>query len=172
MVEHCLRGQGQLWCEPEARGAKGPPSSAEAQLTRVEPRCALILSHLRAHTLWGLGGGVGWPGVFSSILPACSRAQQRGAWDLGHGAGSPSPQVVSVATRVAGSTFKDGPGAGDNLVGGMQAGQGQAEWKGQALSASCAPVFPEKAGSSCIGRIFANVDLGLIVISRASTGSP
>lgn len=49
------------------------------------------------------------------------------------------------------------------------------EEKGQALPGLptlTAPAFLVKGSSSCIGKIEANMALGLIVISRASSGSP
>lgn len=93
------------------------------------------------------------------------------------GGNLPQSRVVSVATGVAGSYLKAGQGSvveGERSmwkVGLTVAG----EKKGQALPGpptSTAPAFLVKGSSSCIGKTEANTDLGLIVIPRASSGSP
>lgn len=116
--------------------------------------CPCFESPLRTHPL-GTGGGA----IFPSTLPACGRAQQRGAWDLG-GGNLPQSQVVSVATGVAGSSLKEGQGSGvkgkHNMWNVRRAVAGKE--KGQALPGPLtAPVFLVKGSSSCIGKIEANM---------------
>lgn len=110
------------------------------------PACTWFVSPRPTHHV-DTGGGAWLVRVLLSDLASMWQCSVERSLESG-GAISLSPQVDCVATHVSRDMFSQAP------------------------PTSRAPTFLVKGSSSCSGRAFANLNLGLTVTSRASSGSP